>query len=96
MRVGEIPKDLDREAFAEKALAIYEKYKERLEATERGKVVAIEVESGEAFVGRTVLEAAMKARTKYPDKLFYFIRVGYPAVHSSKGTSTRVSIRHEA
>ncbi len=41
MRVVEIPKDLDREAFAEKALAIYEKYKQRLEATERGKVVAI-------------------------------------------------------
>ena len=97
MRVVEVPKDLDKEAFAEKALAIYNrKYKERLETTERGKVVAIEVESGEAFVGRTVLEAAMKARTKFPDKLFYFIRVGYPAVHSSKGTGKRVSIPQRA
>jgi hypothetical protein len=96
MRTVDIPKDLDREAFAEKALALYEKDKERLEATEHGRVVALEVESGETFVGRTVLEAAMQGRTKYPDKLFYFIRVGYPAVHSSKGTSKRVAIRQEA
>jgi len=84
---------LDKEAFAEKALSIYEqKYKERLEASERGKVVAIEVRSGEAFIGRTVLEAAMKARQKFPDRLFYFVRVGYPAVHSLKGASNRVVI----
>jgi len=83
MRVIEVPGDLDKEAFAEKAQAIYEqRYKEHLETTVRGKVVAIEVESGEAFLGRTALEAAMKARRKFPDRLFYFMRVGYPAVHS--------------
>lgn len=93
MQVIEVPKNLDREAFAEKAMAIYNrKYRKHLEAKERGKVVAIEVESGEVFIGRTVLEAAMKARKKFPDRLFYFIRVGYPAVHSLKGTGKRVQV----
>ena len=48
MQVIEVPKDLDREAFAEKAMAIYNrKYRKHLEAKEQGKVVAIEVESGD-------------------------------------------------
>ena len=92
MRVVEVPENLDKEAFAEQARAIYaQRYKDRLEATVRGKVIAIEVESGEIFIGRTVLEAAMQARRKFPDRLFYFIQVGYPAVHSLKGTGTRLS-----
>jgi hypothetical protein len=79
--------DIDKDAFAAKAKEIYNrKYRQQLEATERGKVVAIEVESGEIFIGRTALEAGMKAREKFPERVFYFIRVGYPAVHSLKGT----------
>ena len=51
MRVVGVPRNFDREVFAEKAQAIHNrKYKEQMEATERGKVVAIEVESGEAFI----------------------------------------------
>lgn len=96
MLMIEVPKEMDRRAFAEKALAIYKKHKERLEATERGKVIAIEVESGEIFIGRTALEAAMKARRKFPDRLFYFARVSYPAVHSLKGTGKRVSVLEQA
>lgn len=93
MRVVEVPKDLDKEAFAKKAQAIYDqKHREQMEATARGKVVAIEVESGEVFIGYTALEAAMKGRMKFPDKFFYFIRVGYPAVHCLTGTGKRVSV----
>jgi len=83
-------RSLDKKAFIAKAKDIYNRrYRKQLEATERGKVVAIEVESGEIFIGRTALEAGMKAREKFPDKIFYFIRVGYPAVHSLKGTGRR-------
>ena len=96
MPVIEVPQGPNREAFAEKAQAIYErKYRKRLEATARGQVVAIEVESGEVFLDRTALEAAMKARKKFPDRLFYFIRIGYPAVHSLNGTGKRVLIREK-
>jgi hypothetical protein len=43
--------------------------------------LAIEVESGEHFIGETVLEAARKARAKHPDKAFHFFRIGFPTVY---------------
>jgi len=87
---------LDKKAFAARAWDIYKRmYRKQLEATERGKVVAIEVESGEIFIGRTALEAGMRAREKFPDKVFYFIRVGYPAVHSLKGTGKRQRLQED-
>lgn len=96
MKVLEIPGDLDKGVFAQKAKAIYNsKYRKRLEPTEKGKVVAIEVESGEIFLGHTAMEAGMKARQKFPGKIFYFIRVGYPAVHSAKGPGRRVAPQGE-
>lgn len=97
MDVIEIPANLDREAFSKRATAIYDqKYKVQMEASMRGKVAAIELESEEAFLGRTALEAAMQAREKYPDRLVYFIRVGYPAVHSQKGAGRQIPARESA
>jgi hypothetical protein len=51
-----------------RARAIYERIKGKLEPSFKGKILAVEVESGEHFIGETVLEAARKARAKHPDK----------------------------
>lgn len=72
--------------LSQKGLRIYrEKYGGKLERSKKGKIVAIEVDSGDIFMGNTTIEAGLKAKSKHPDKLFYFKRVGYPAVHSLKG-----------
>lgn len=55
--------------------------KSLLEPTHQGKIVAIEIDSGDSFLGDTVVEAGQKAKERYPDRVFYFVRVGYPAVH---------------
>ena len=69
-------------AFDRKAEAIYrKKLKPKLEDKYKGRIVAIDVESGDYFVGKTVLEAIDKGRKKYPGKIFYAVRIGYPAVH---------------
>jgi len=61
---------------------IYETFlQEELESEHKGKVAAIEVESGDYFLGESVVEAAKKAREKYPEKLFYFAKVGSRAMH---------------
>ena len=61
---------------------IYDAFlQEKLEPEYKGKVVAIEVESGDYFLGESVVEAAKKAREKHPEKLFYFAKVGYRAMH---------------
>ena len=80
MKVIEKPKDFDDEAFRKQANEIYQRHKQRLEPENRGKIVAIEVENGDIFISDTVIEAGMKARLKYPEKFFYFKRIGYEAV----------------
>ena len=68
------------EAFARKAEAIYDrKYRVEYESKYHGLIVAIDVKSGDAFLGKTELDAIGKARKKHPERLFYFLRVGYKA-----------------
>lgn len=70
----------DPEAFAQRAEAIYNrKYRHEFETKYHGRIAAIEVNSGDAFIGATELDAIAKARKKYPDRLFFFLRVGYKA-----------------
>lgn len=46
-----------------------------------GRIIAIEVASGEYGVGQDELEAARAVRQKFPHKKFAFFRIGYPAAH---------------
>jgi len=62
----------------------HEKLKPLLEPQYRGKIVAIEVESGDYFVDASVVKAGLQAKAKYPDKVFHFMRVGYRAVHKRR------------
>ncbi|MDA2919697.1 hypothetical protein MYX76_09445 [Desulfobacterota bacterium AH_259_B03_O07] len=69
--------------LAQEGETIYQsRLKKKLEVKHRGEIIAIDVDSGKYFMGKTVLEAVEKGRQKYPNKLFHVIRVGYPAVHS--------------
>lgn len=72
---------INREEFGTKGDEIYEKIKPLLEPEHKGKIVAIEVESGDYFLADTVIEAWQKAKRRYPEKVFYFVRIGYPVVH---------------
>ena len=73
---------VNKEWLVSQGQAIYEqRLKGQLEPAHEGQIVAIEVESGDYFIGQSVVEAARKARAKHPDKLFYFVRIGFPAVH---------------
>ncbi len=54
-------------------------------SSKKGQIVAVESESGEYILGRTLLEVARKARAAFPGKVFYFIRIGYPYVHRQIG-----------
>jgi hypothetical protein len=62
---------------AQKGEQIYqEKLKPILEPKENGKFVTIEVNSGEYFLGDSLLEALQQARQKYPDRLFHKKGIG--------------------
>jgi hypothetical protein len=71
--------------FREKSQKVYEKLKPELEEKYHGKVVAIEPDSGDYFVGKNIVESGEKGKAKYPDKIFYFVRPGFRAVYSDRG-----------
>jgi len=70
---------VDKELFAQKGEAIFKSIEEKLKPEHIGEIVAIEIESGDYFLGRTHSEAGDKAKRKYPDKIFYFARIGAKA-----------------
>jgi len=47
----------------------------------KGEFVAIEIESGDYFVGKTEIQAYEKAIKKHPDKKFNFKRIGFRHSH---------------
>ena len=71
--------------FDEKSDEAYEKLKSELEDKYYGLIVAIEPYSGDYFVGKSVIEAGDKGKQKHPDKIFYFVRPGFRAVHRDRG-----------
>jgi hypothetical protein len=80
-----IPDRRTMHAQARRSERIYQtKLKALLEPQENGKVVAIEVESGEYILGVDELDAALKALEQFPGKIFHFIRVGSPVMHKMR------------
>jgi len=47
----------------------------------KGKIVAIDTDSGNYFVGNSELDAYKNAIKKYPNKKFIFKRVGFDSTH---------------
>lgn len=64
--------------LASRAETIYaQRLKDALEADHPDEFVAIEPDSGEYFLGRTLSEAIGLARKAHPDRLAHALRVGH-------------------
>jgi len=55
-----------------------------LEKRYKGKIIAIDPDTGDYFMGDSVIEACQKGEKKYPEKVFLLKRIGYKFVHSVK------------
>ena len=73
-----VPKKMSE--FEKKGDEVYQRLRRQLESQHKGKVIAIEPESGEYFLGADVLGVLQKAKKRFPQKIFHILRVGYPAV----------------
>jgi hypothetical protein len=73
----------DVTAFVQKAEMIYEaRLQALLEPEHENEFVAIEPESGEYFLGKTLNDAARAARLLHPGRLTHVMRVGHKtAIH---------------
>jgi hypothetical protein len=66
--------------FSAKAQNIYKQIKNQLEKDHKDEYVAIEPDSGDYFLGNDQIEVITKAKKKYPNKIFYLIKIGHEAV----------------
>ena len=60
---------------------IFERINKDLNLEHKGKIVAIEPDTGEYFIENSVLEAYKKARKRFPNKKFVFKRIGFASTH---------------
>ncbi len=83
-----IPTLSNPQAFADRGESIYrEKYKERYEDLHKGRFVAIDVATEEAYIGGSPVEAMIKGRNADPTGLFYLIKVGSAGAFRVRHTS---------
>jgi hypothetical protein len=72
---------LEKESLATRGRRFYEQHlKALLEPADNGKFLAIEPDSGQYFIGADRTSVALEALSQMPDKLFFLMRVGFPAV----------------
>ena len=64
-----------------KANDLFKKISEEMSPKFKGKIVAIDADSGSYFIGDSELDAYKKAIEKHPNKKFLFKRIGYNAAH---------------
>ena len=62
--------------------AMYEEIRGELEATQKGRVVIIDVKSGDYEIGDNDLEATLRMFERRPNALTWGEKVGYPAMYT--------------
>jgi len=73
---------MDMKELAQKGQEIYEKkHKKKLERSHPGQFVAIEVFTGDIYLGATPEEAAEKARDTHKGGFFHLIRIGFDGAY---------------
>ena len=70
-----------KEEHARRGTELYEKLRLQLEPIHHGRIVAIDVESGEFEIADQTLVAADQLRARYPESQIWFVRIGHRAVH---------------
>jgi hypothetical protein len=77
----QVKRRYSKEVFAERGDAIYASQVEpHLKASDKGKFVAIDIETGEYELAADELTACDRLRSRIPESQTWLVRVGYPYV----------------
>lgn len=63
--------------IVDKGEKVYEQVKSQYEPQHNGKFLAIEVESGKAYMAEYSADAVVEAKKHHPGKLFYVLKIGH-------------------
>jgi hypothetical protein len=82
-----------KEEFARRGDEIYEsQIRPQVEADNRGKFVAIDIETGAFELADNTLTASQRLLERYPDAQTWVVRIGYRAVHRFGSRSLKDSL----
>lgn len=73
----ELIKKADIQKIAEEGAKIYDQIKVNYDPKERGKFLAIDIDSKKTYLGNTSAEALELARQNHPNKVFYIVKIGF-------------------
>jgi hypothetical protein len=85
---------LDREQIAQRGKEIYQQHiRLRIETAENiGKIIAIDLDTGDYEIDQDLLAACHRLREKQPNAVTWAERIGYDAVYAIGGTLVRTAL----
>lgn len=86
--------NLDREEIAQRGRKIYQQQlRASIETPENiGKIIAIDLNTGEYEIDKDILAACDRLRAKQPNAITWAERIGYDAVYAIGGTLVRTAL----
>ena len=69
------------ESKIKEADILFSKINKELMPKHKGKIVALDIESGSYFIGNSELDAYKEAIKQHPKKQFVFKRIGFDSTH---------------
>jgi len=82
-----------KEELAQRGQELYESgIRQQVEAGNKGKIVAIDIETGTFELADETMEAARKLYERIPDAQPWVLRIGYRAVHRFGARSLKDSL----
>lgn len=73
----ELIKKADIQLIVEKGKKLYEQIKVNYDPKEKGKFLAIDIDSEKVYLGNTSAEAVALAKQNHPNKVFYVVKIGF-------------------
>ena len=89
--VGSSGPRYSQEEFHQHAEAIYAKIKDQVNPGNDGKILAIDIESGEYAVNADEMKAVDELFDRLDDPQVFCYRIGYVAMHSFAGFPKRIA-----
>jgi len=85
-----IEEGLSKEEIVERGKEIYERdVRPLVEAGNKGRIVAIDVLTGEFELADNAIVGASQLRARLPEAAIFLTRVGYPAMHKTRLRTAR-------
>ena len=70
-----------KEEHARRGTDLYQRVRPQIETGNFGRIVALDVDSGDYEVADNTLTASERLLARHPDAQIWCVRIGYPAVH---------------